>query len=285
MGSMKRTKIIVDSTADLTPADLSMSGVEVVPTRLTLGGKTFASTAMTPQQLLDLIDQHRSLPVSGPPPVEAYTQAFTRALAEHDEVISLHISSKLSQSYAMGQAAAADFGSRVHVVESPSGTYALGLQALRAARMADQGLGAAPIISALGTVQGQQFVRFTLDTLRFLQMTGRVNNISALLSRLFGVKPIFCYRDGLLELAGRERGFDRAIESMATDLTQFISTLPGGVRVTFLHSPGGEATAGRLRQVLGDWGLSYQDMGLRPIGNTSLWVTGPRAAGLVAEPL
>lgn len=100
------------------------------------GGQSYSSTELSPERLLALIEAQGAAPVIEPPSVDAYEQVFRQALAQSDEVLSLHLSSRLSVSFACGQEAARAFGSRVRVLDSPAGSYALGLQALRAARLA-----------------------------------------------------------------------------------------------------------------------------------------------------
>ena len=278
--------VIADATADLSEADLSRSGVWQMPSVLRLGEQSFSSVGHSPERLVALIGDYGRPPLVQPPSAAEYGAIYRRALAQSEEVLSLHLSSRLSSSFACGQQAARAFGSRVRVLDSPAGSYALGLQALRAARRAAGGHSAAAIVTTLREVQARQFMHFTVSDVRFMRLSGRLDSVTAPLERTQGVQPIFRYHRGLVELAGREPGTEQALRRMADDLLRFVAdTLPEGVRVGFLHSPGGEEGAERLRALLAGAGLSYEDAGTRSIGNHILAFTGPGATGLVAEPL
>ena len=279
-------KVIVDATADLSEADLARSGVWQLASVVRVGGQSYSSTELSPERLLALIEAQGAAPVIEPPSVAAYEQVFRQALAQSDEVLSLHLSSRLSVSFACGQEAARAFGSRVRVLDSPAGSYALGLQALRAARLAAGGHNAAAIVSALRAVQARQLMHFTVSDVRFMHLSGRITPVTAALERSHDVQPIFRYHHGLVELTARAPGYEAAMRQLARSVTKFVAeTLPQGARVAFLHSPGGEEGAERLRTLLSASGLTYEDAGTRSIGNHLLAVTGPRATGVVAEPL
>lgn len=278
--------LLTDSTADLSAQQLALAGVGMLPARLTLQGREFLSSEVTPEEMLRHITAARTLPTIAAPTAQDYSAAFRRAFDEGaDEILSLHISRKLSKSYENGLSAARAFGDKVSVFDNASGTYALGLQVLRAGRLRDNGAGRTQIEAELERVKSRQFTRFALDTVKFLQMSGRVTNMQAFLGNLLGIKPIFKYEGGLIEPSSRERGMTRAINSMAHDMTTHLNTLSGGGRVAFVYTPGGEAAAHELRDLLRSWGLGFEDAGTHLVGTSMLTVSGPKAVGVIVEPL
>lgn len=274
-------KILADASSDLSQETAAGSGITLIPAYIHFEGQKVRSDEITSAEVLRMVQETRRLPMTSEPTREDWANAYEAALQEADEVISLHMASGLSRSFETASHAARLFEGRVHTLDSQSGTYALGLQALRAANMADHSVEAADILADLRGVGRKQFAYFMVDTLDYLKMSGRVSGALATLGNLFGIKPLLRYQEGEIVMAGRVRGQSRAMTELSRILVDYAAQNPGGLRVAYLYTPGGEANVEALRHLMASWG--YKEDGTHLVGPTMAAVTGPGAVGLVAE--
>ena len=80
-----------------------------------------------------------ALPTTSQPSVGAFTEVYERALERFSDVVSVHISEKLSGTISSARAAAEQFGGRVHVLDSLNLSWGYAWQVREAARPLPQG--------------------------------------------------------------------------------------------------------------------------------------------------
>jgi DegV family protein with EDD domain len=142
---------------------------------------------------------------------------FYRSIAKRgDEVLSVHLGSKLSGTFSTVQLAAKELIGEIQVYpfDSGAGSAALAMMC-REARLLDQAGGSInDILKKLEIIRERLRVVFTLDTLEFARMNGRVNAMQSVISSALHIKPIIILRDGLLQMADKVRTRQRAVEKI-----------------------------------------------------------------------
>jgi len=145
----------------------------------------------------------------------------------HGEVVSIHISEKLSGTYASAvQAAEMTDPGRVRVIDSHLVSMSLGLLTLAASDMAGKGTHADAIVERASAMRDRVQTFFSVATLEFLRRGGRIGRASALLGSVLQVKPVLCIRDGLVTPLERVRTFDRALNRIV-ELSREVDTGKG----------------------------------------------------------
>lgn len=210
--------VVTDSTADL-PARLAReNGLRVLPLTVHFGNRMFKDGIdITPREFYELLETGTVHPSTNPPTAGEFRQAYEDLAAEQD-VVSVHISSSLSETVHHAEEAA-EAGAhtfqelragaepvRVAVVDSRQVSLGLGLLALFGARMAQRGLGAEEIGPRLQAMAGRIEVLFVVDTLEFLARHGRIGRAKAWVGQLVGIKPILGVREGEVALVDKVRG-------------------------------------------------------------------------------
>src|SRR5690606_28602557 len=133
-------RIVTDSTTDLPKDLLEMHHIEVIPLSVYLDGESYQDTVtITPEEFLDKMKQTEELPKTSQPPVGVFVETYDRLGSNGDVIISIHMTSGMSGTYATACAAAEMSASEVHVVDSQMISQALGFQVIEAARMAKEG--------------------------------------------------------------------------------------------------------------------------------------------------
>jgi len=210
-------QIVTDSTSDL-PADLAAAhGIDVVPLTVAFGTESFRDRVdLQPGQFYGLLKTKRVHPASSPPAGDELARRYGEWLARGHDVVSIHLSARLSKTLENAGAGAASALSAakergagapaIEVVDSGQVSLGLGLLALFAARMAARNETAAEIRRRLTLMAPRIHTLFLVDTLEYLARGGRIGRAQALLGGLLGIKPILGVVEGEVAPVDRVRG-------------------------------------------------------------------------------
>jgi DegV family protein with EDD domain len=223
-------QIVTDSTADLPPELAREHGIAVVPLTVRFGGEAFRDRVdLQPREFYRKLAENPAHPVSNPPSPEAFGEVYRRVL-EHSDIVSLHISRKLSLTVERAhQAAAVELRAAarnpafrpvaVEVVDSEQVSLGLGILSLFAARLAARGKSAKAVANRLADMRQRIVVLFVVDTLEYLAKGGRIGKASAFLGGLLRIKPILALTRGEIEpvdrVMGRRAAYPRLVELVA----------------------------------------------------------------------
>ena len=163
-------RISADSTCDLSPELIEKYDIRITPLYIVRDGQSLAHG----MRLLPVYFFYRlAAAVSSAScrsfstaavSVYDYTQFFRRQLEECDAMVHFHISGDMSACYQNACIAAQEVGN-VYPVDSRNLSTGIGHLVLDAAEMAEQGMDAADIASALKKKREKLDVSFVLDTL------------------------------------------------------------------------------------------------------------------------
>ncbi|MDP9120063.1 MAG: DegV family EDD domain-containing protein [Acidobacteriota bacterium] len=211
--------VVTDSTADL-PSDLARAhGIHVVPVLVLFGERIYHDGVdLRPREFYERLAEGKVHPRTSPPLKGDFLEVY-KALAPRQDVVSLHISRKMSETGGNARAAAEEEGAAlrglrqeverpfaVEVVDSGSVSLGLGMLALFAARMAQRGLAAEAIALRLAAMRERMHILFVVETLSYLARGGRIGRARAAVGNLLGIKPILGVVDGEVAQVDRVRG-------------------------------------------------------------------------------
>ena len=198
-------KIIVDSTADMTPEVAQRVGI--VPLTLHFGEKEYVSGVdINGRQFYEMLVESDTLPTTSQATPYDFADAFTKATADGSEVVCLTLSAKLSGTHQSAVIAAQEFDGKVHVVDSGSVTIGLGILVEYALRLADKGLSAEEIAWKLLQKRDEVHLLAMVDTLEYLKKGGRISAAAAVAGSLLNIKPVLTIADGEIRVLGKARG-------------------------------------------------------------------------------
>ena len=205
--------IVTDSTADL-PTQLTKSrSITVVPLTLNFEGRSLLDGVdIRPSEFYRKLPNATTHPTTSQPSAGRFAETYAQLLSDHDEIVSIHISEKLSGTYASAvQGADMTDPKRVRVVDSQLVSMSLGLVTLAATEMAAKGESAESIADRVTAMREHVQTYFSVATLEFLRRGGRIGRANAMLGSVLQVKPVLCIRDGQVTPLERVRTFDRAL--------------------------------------------------------------------------
>lgn len=201
---MKKVRIIVDSTTDLTPEVKAQ--LTVVPLTVHFGEEEYIDgVTIDHKTFYEKLVECDTLPTTSQATPAAFAAEFEKARENDEAVVVLTISSKLSGTCQSAMIAAADFED-VYVVDSQSAAIGAGILAEYALNLAKQGAEAADIAAQLEQQREKICIVAMLDTLEYLKKGGRISKTVAFAGGLLNIKPVISLEDGQIHILGKARG-------------------------------------------------------------------------------
>jgi DegV family protein with EDD domain len=124
-----------------------------------------------------------------------------------DDIIFIGISEDMSVTCQTVRMAAEELGyKKIWVINSQNLSTGIGLQVLRAAEYAEQGLEAEELTRKIEEARDKVSASFVIDTLTYLQRGGRCSSVAALVGNALRLKPMIAVRNGKMGVAKKYRG-------------------------------------------------------------------------------
>ena len=271
---MKRSfAVVTDSTSDLPDEWRGRYDIEVVPLKVLFGEETFRDGVdMNNEEFFARLATSTKLPTTSAPSPGDFAEMYTRLAKDHDGCISIHIGRQLSATAEAARVGAqAVDGFRVSVIDSETVTMPMAFLCRVAAECTTLDEAAAAVEKRIPRCR----VLALLDTLRYIEMGGRVSRAQAMIGTMLDLKPLLLVVDREIKPVDRVRTRSRAIPRM---VEFFEKDLPvEHVGVVHAQAPEeAELIAADLRRRLP--GLEV------PVGQIGCVLgthTGPKALGLV----
>jgi DegV family protein with EDD domain len=243
---------VTDSTASIHDVDPGLRW-HVVPLEVEIDGVRYREgPELTAAAFHALIQQVNTPPATLPPSVETFAEVYGALLDDHDAVLSIHLSGELSDTVCHARAAAERLaaGDRIVVFDSRLAGVAVGLLCAEAERRLARGEDLAAVVRALERIVAEARAYFSVYTLDFLYLGGRLERQPRDGAGSADDRPILALEDGRLDLVERVVGETTRVERILELLDAEFG--PGEPLVTAIVHAGerGEAAAQRLEEVL-----------------------------------
>ena len=239
----ENTAIVLDSTADLPDAADRFPNWRVVPLYVNFGDESLRDGVdIDATEFYRRLQETSVFPTTSQPTPGDFLDSY-RALAAYERIFSLHVSARVSGTFASAEAAAAELGDgRVRAVDTETASASIAMLALAIQRRLDRGTTDEEIDALLERYRGERGLLFTVDTLEFLQRGGRIGKAAAFAGTLLHVKPILSIRDGEVVPVKRVRGEKKAFAELAEALETETRDEPG-FRLAVAHAASPERAA------------------------------------------
>lgn len=199
-----KTKIIVDSTADLF-TELK-SRVDVVPLTVHFGEEEYLDgVTIDHKTFYEKLIESDVLPTTSQATPDSFIKEFQKIKENGDSAVVITISSKLSGTYQSAVIAAEDFDN-IYIVDSGSAAIGSGILAERALKLADDGMNPREIVEQLNEEKDRIVIIALFDTLEYLKKGGRISKTAAFAGSVLNIKPVLSVIDGEITVLGKARG-------------------------------------------------------------------------------
>jgi len=284
-------RVLTDSTADL-PADVALRhGIYVIPLSVIFGNDVMRDGIdITPAVFYKMLESRKDVHPRTTPPTKGSFLADYRSLLRRYDLVSLHITEKMSQTVVNAREAKKELGDVLsevradgtqpvlEIVNSKQVSTGLGLMALFAARMAQRGLSARSIRERLEDMRERFHLLFVVDTLDYLVRGGRIGKARGLIGGLLGIKPILGLVDGEVAAIDKVRGGKAAHPKVIELLKERVD--PEKPVVAGIGHAAAPIWSGRLRELLHEH-FTITEFLLNEIGPVVGTHVGPGCVGVV----
>lgn len=219
--SAATTAIVIDSTADIAISSRTHPSWRMVPLTVRFGDDEYLDkVTITGDDFYRLLRSRSDLPRTAAPPPGAFEETYRDLLERYRDVISIHISERLSSTVDSAQAGASMLGERVSVHDSRAACSLLALAAEGVQRMLDRGTTLSEVDAYIRSVPARGGIAFSVDSLEYLQRNGRIGRASALLGGILRVRPILALVDGEVAPVRRVHGNRAVIPALVDNMVR-----------------------------------------------------------------
>jgi DegV family protein with EDD domain len=228
------------------------------------------------------VEETKKIPKTSQPSPHQFVEFYKKIAQKGDTILSCHVTSKLSGTFASAVAAAEEVKDMFRVIpfDSAGGSLGLGLMCREARKMDRAGKSVEQIVKYLEDVRARVLIILTLDTLEYARMSGRVGTLSAALASVLNVKPIAVLRDGLVNMVEKVRTRKAALDRVLAMAVEEFGNQP--VYMGVIHArdlASGNALLAEARKHFNIKDIVLTDLSISLAANF-----GPGTVGLVLYP-
>ena len=187
---MGKVAIVTDSNSGITQSEAKELGVYVIPMPFYINEELFfEDITLTQEEFYKKLEEDANISTSMPSPGDVM-DLWDKLLEEYDEVVHIPMSSGLSSFCHTSMSLAQDYEGKVYVVDNQRISVTQRRSVEAALKMAEKGVCAQEIVSALMDDKMESSIYITVDTLKYLKKGGRITPAAAALGTVLNLKPV-----------------------------------------------------------------------------------------------
>jgi DegV family protein with EDD domain len=283
----KQVAVLTDSTASIPEPMLVELDIHTVAYYIHRGQEVLRDlVTIQREEFLNWLITAKVIPTTACPGPGDYFEAFKNLLeGGHDEIVSLHMTSKGSGAYQAAVIARSminecDPAAHVEVIDTRNVSLCQGWMAIEAARLALAGSHLEEVVAKVKRMLPITHMVQTADTLKYLYMGGRIGKATNLLGSLLNIKPLIGMEDGEIVPLGVARGRERAYQAIADKVEKAIGK--SRARIAYVHA-GAKQEVEKLRQMV-EGKVDVVESFIAELSPALAVHTGPGTAGLCFLP-
>ncbi|MBN2303547.1 MAG: DegV family protein [Anaerolineae bacterium] len=224
---MGKVRIVTDSSAHfLHPEIIERYGIQVVPLTVHIGSQTFREGIdLDSEAFFRLVNHSQHIVTLSAPPVETFAELYARLNRTTDEILSLHISRYMSQTWNNALAASKTLLGRCEIIALDSMTTSVGLAMLveTAAQAAEEGAPLEEIVRVVRAMLPHVYSVFYVDSLDYLRHNGLLSEAQSILGTMLDIKPFLTIEEGELIPMEKVRNQAQAVDKLVEFVSEFSS--------------------------------------------------------------
>jgi DegV family protein with EDD domain len=238
---MSRVAIVTDSTASIPEAMLKELNIHVVAYYIHRGREVLRDlVTIQRDEFLRWLPTATVLPTTASPGPGDYLEMYRALIARGiRSILSIHMSSRVSGAYQASLVAQSMLREeapqvRLEVVDTQAAALCHGWIAIEAARGALAGLTLDDVFASVKRLLPLPRLIQTADTLKYLDMGGRIGMAKRLMGTMLNIKPLIGMKDGVIVALGQARSRMQAYSAMAAMVSEAIGN--GKAKVAYVHA-------------------------------------------------
>ena len=213
-------KIICDSISDLPIEIIEKYNIDIVPLTVIFDNKEYlAGETLTTKEFYKILRDTDIMPKTSQATYVQFKSVFEK-YDEDTEIIYIAGSSTASGTYQSSMLAKNDGHDNVSIFDTQNLSIGSALFVIKACEMVENGCSIEEIILSLEKLKNDVEVVFSVDTLEYLKMGGRISSTKAALGNLLSIKPILEVKDGLVVQKSQVRGKKQIYSTLAKTIVE-----------------------------------------------------------------
>jgi DegV family protein with EDD domain len=277
-------KIVMDTAGDMPPEWQEKYQIDLIPINIIHDGKNYRQGLdLNYDDFYQMVETSNAIPSTSQPTPYQFTEFYRKIAKPGDTVLSVHVTEKLSGTMASAMQAAAELQNEIKIVpfDSASGTICMGMMVREARELDRRGSPLEAILTRLEEMRRRMELVFTVDTLKFASMSGRVKHLQAALASMLNVKPIIELKNGLIEMGEKVRSRSKSIDKLLEKMKQKFGDRRITIGVLHAHDP--QSGMDLLNRVVRELNCAEAIFGEISISLAAHF--GPGTLGLAAYPM
>jgi DegV family protein with EDD domain len=199
---MKRL-IVTDSTADIPKKIAKQLGIKILPVKVVLDGKRYRDGVdITREEFYKNFHTYQTM-FTEAVAYEDYALEYLQWIQYYDEILIIHCSRHLSETYSVAAAVNVEFGNprcRVEIIDSGLCSMSLGMVVIAAAKAMSRGKLLKDVMVEASAIQSQMKSYLAIPTLKYLKKNKKINGFKSMFGLALGVKPVLEFNNGRMEI-------------------------------------------------------------------------------------
>ncbi|WP_414046422.1 DegV family protein [Macrococcus equi] len=218
---MSKIKLIVDSTHDLPQQFLTDHGIVQVPLNIVMDGKTYLDQEeITSEEYLQKLVTLDEIPKTSQPPTGKFAEIYEKYIEEGYEILSLHMTHRLSGTVGSAQAAANMVDGKVTVIDSGFIAQSYGFIIQNVAELIIKHKSMQEIVSAIETMKKQSKLFLVISQLDYLTKGGRISRGKGFIGGLMNLKPVAQVEEGEIRVIQNARTQNSIVKLLTKEVAQ-----------------------------------------------------------------
>jgi len=259
-------KIIGDTTSALSESFVKQHSITIIPQVINFGVTSYLEGVdLDYDTFMQKLQASKKLPKTAAPPPELFVEAFERLVPTGEPIICILPSAEVSgtvRSAMVGQdilreslkaRGQADAGLDIRIIDTRLIAGPVAALIELAVQWAADGLDADTIEARVRDMSARGKIYFSVATLKYLAMGGRIGGAAALVGSVLQVKPILTFREGRVDTFEKVRTHKRAVDLLKQLVADQIARRDDGC-LCVMHSANfdeAQALADELAATLG----------------------------------
>ena len=204
---MTNIKIVTDSSCIIDPERMKEIDIHTISLSIMIDGVIYADqNELDKKEFMTMMEKSPALPKTSQPPIGEFINLYDELGQDGSQIISIHLTEKLSGTVNTARQAAQMSQSNVTVIDSDYIDQALGFQVYEAAKLAQEGATVDQIVSHIEKVKEKTQLYIGVATLDNLVKGGRIGKLVGVVSGFLNMKVLCQLNNGELEIVSKGRG-------------------------------------------------------------------------------
>jgi DegV family protein with EDD domain len=276
-------RIVTDGAADIPAGWEKEFDIKIVPINIHFGEKTFIQYVdMDFDSFYKEVAGNKIFPKTSQPSPHQFSEFYKKNFQKDETILSVHVTSKLSGTYASCVAAAEELKGEYNIIpfDSTGGSLGIAFMCRTARQMDKAGKSVDEIVKHLEFLRDKVMIVLTLDNLEFARRSGRVGILSAALASVLNVKPIALLENGIVNMVDKVRTRKAAIERVIELGRKNFGDKPVHMGVVHANDP----ASGNLLMEEAKKRFNVKDIVLTDLSISLAINFGPGTVGLILYP-